>query len=154
MQNEEVRRVVSALEGVVRLLMTAATAGELSLPAASVLGRLVREGPQRLTELAIAERVSQPAMTQLVARLEREGFAAKHADHSDGRAVLVAITARGRRVVDARRRERATVMGELLSALDDRDGAAVVAAVPALHRLAEASELAARRSHVVAEVGA
>jgi len=154
MQSEVAGRVAGALEGVVRVLTSAATTGELSLPAGSVLGRLVREGPRRLTELAVAERVSQPAMTQLVARLERDGLAGKHADDSDGRAVLVEITALGRRVVDQRRQERAQVVGDLLDALDEQDAAAIAAAAPALERLVKMSQAVGRDTRAVARVGA
>ena len=154
MQSEEVGRVASALEGVVRVLTTAATTGELSLPAGSVLGRLVRGGPQRLTELAVGERVSQPAMTQLVGRLERDGLVGKYADDSDGRAVLVEITGVGRRVVDQRRKERAQVVGDLLDALDEQDAADIAAAAPALERFVKMSRAAGRDTRAVVRVGA
>jgi DNA-binding MarR family transcriptional regulator len=47
----------------------------LSLTAARALGRLNEEGPIRLTTLAAAEGISQPSMTQLIQRLERQGLA-------------------------------------------------------------------------------
>ena len=50
-----------------------AVPGELSSTAAFTLARLSRDGPCRLTELAAHEKVSQPAMTQLVSRLEGQG---------------------------------------------------------------------------------
>ncbi|MER5918095.1 MarR family transcriptional regulator, partial [Streptomyces sp. NPDC001982] len=55
--------LVVALEQLVRYVRQVSTAGGLSMAASSVLGRLGREGPQRLTELARAEGVSQPGMT-------------------------------------------------------------------------------------------
>jgi len=119
-----------------------------------VLGRLVREGPQRLTELAVGERVSQPAMTQLVGRLERDGLVGKYADDSDGRAVLVEITRVGRRVVDQRRKERAQVVGDLLDALDEQDAADIAAAAPALERFVKMSRAAGRDTRAVVRVGA
>ena len=146
MQIREARRLVIALESLFRIFSSAATAGELSLPAASLLGRLVRDGSQRLTELATAERVSQPAMTQLVARLEREGLARKAPDHSDGRAVLVEITAVGRQVVEQRRDERARFLRDLLIMLHADDAAAINAAIPALERLTTESG-SLRRGH-------
>ena len=69
---------------------------DISLTAASTLRRLEREGPRRLTELAAAEGVTQPAMTQLVTRLEKEGLAARGSDPADGRVVVVSITEAGR----------------------------------------------------------
>ena len=60
-------------EQVVRLLRTLTTAGGLSFAAAATLSRVVTSGPCRLTDLAAAEALSQPGMTQLVSRLERDG---------------------------------------------------------------------------------
>jgi hypothetical protein len=45
---------------------------DLSASAAFVLNRVCREGPIRLTTLATKEGVSQPSMTQLIQRLERQ----------------------------------------------------------------------------------
>jgi DNA-binding MarR family transcriptional regulator len=109
----------------------------LSLTAASTLHRLELDGARRLTELAGLEGVTQPAMTQLVSRLERSGLAARRADPQDGRAVLVEITDRGREVMRRRREARTRRFTDLLTTLDNDEQAAIVAALPALHRLTE-----------------
>ena len=68
------------------------------MTAAATLASLERLGPQRLTDLAAREGVTQPAMTQLITRLEEAGLARREASPDDGRVVLVAITERaGRR---------------------------------------------------------
>jgi len=128
---------VRAFEDVVRLTRRLASAGDLSLPAAAVLARLVREGPQRLTDLAGGERLSQPGMTQLVSRLEREGLVRRTSSPADGRVVLVEVSAAGRDLADRRRAERAEALHRLLGLLDPEDRDAVHRAVPALTRLAE-----------------
>ncbi|MFD8377939.1 MarR family winged helix-turn-helix transcriptional regulator [Streptomyces sp. NPDC059679] len=111
----------------------------ISMTAASALGRLAREGPTRLTALAADEGVSQPAMTQLVQRLTKQGLMARVADPDDGRAVLVSITDAGRRLLAERRRDRVTRLSGLLAALPAEDQATLAAAVgsaaPALRRL-------------------
>lgn len=140
MQNAQVLRLTAALEAAARMLRAASVAGDLSLSASSVLGRLLIEGPQRLTSLAVAERVSQPAMTQLVARLERDKLVRKRADTLDARAVLVEITAAGRRLVEQRRQERADFIGGMLSRLDDAATAELAAALPALEMLVRAHQ--------------
>ncbi|MDI1466118.1 MarR family transcriptional regulator [Catellatospora sp. KI3] len=109
----------------------------LSLTAASTLARLDREGPHRLTELATREGVTQPAMTQLVSRLERDGLAARAADPEDGRVVLVEITPAGRELMARRRRIRADHINEILGTLSEDDRRAVDAALPVLNRLAD-----------------
>ncbi|HYZ57653.1 MAG TPA: MarR family transcriptional regulator, partial [Streptosporangiaceae bacterium] len=51
---------------------------------------------RRKPELAAAECVSQPSMSQLVQRLEQQGLATRASDPADGRAALIAITDAGR----------------------------------------------------------
>jgi DNA-binding MarR family transcriptional regulator len=117
-----------------------ATAGELSLPAAAVLTRLARVGPQRLTDLAAAEGVSQPGMTQLVTRLERDGLVTRAPSADDGRVVLVEVTPAGSDLVARRRAQRAAALAELMRRLEPAERAAVRAALPALDRLAELAD--------------
>jgi DNA-binding MarR family transcriptional regulator len=106
-----------------------------SLTAASTLRRLEQSGPHRLCDLAVAEGVTQPAMTQLVSRLERGGLATRGGDPADGRVVVVRITAAGRELLRRRRAARADRLSGLLADLDPADRAAIVAALPALDRL-------------------
>src|SRR5258705_8318508 len=89
----------------------------MSLTSASTLRRLERDGPHRLTELAGLEGVTQPAMTQLVSRLERDGLADRVADQVDGRVVLVKITTAGAAVLRRRRQARSRRLTELLDQL-------------------------------------
>ena len=110
---------------------------ELSLTAASTLRRLERNGPSRLCELHAPEGVSQPAMTQLVTRLEKEGLAERDSDPADGRAVVVSITDAGRAAVARRREGRAQALSGLLQGLTPAEHAALVAALPALERLGD-----------------
>jgi DNA-binding MarR family transcriptional regulator len=110
---------------------------ELSLTAASTLRRLERSGPHRLCELHTPEGVSQPAMTQLVTRLEREGLATRGGDPGDGRAVVVDITEAGRAAIARRRAGRQQALSALLQRLPADDHAAIMAALPALDRLGE-----------------
>jgi DNA-binding MarR family transcriptional regulator len=67
-----------------------------SLTSSTVLALLDDEGPVRISALTAASGVSQPAMTELVARLQREGLVTRLNDPQDARATLVDITARGR----------------------------------------------------------
>lgn len=116
------------------------TAGrDLSLTTASTLATLDRDGPQRLSELAVREGVTQPSMTALVTRLERDGLATRGADPSDGRAVVVTLTDAGREVLTTRRNRRAVRLAELLDHLEPDERAAVDAAAGALSRLTRAA---------------
>src|SRR5271154_125680 len=73
-----------------------------SLTSINVLAALAAEGPCRLTALATATGIAQPAMTQLVGRMDREGLVVRLIDPEDGRATLVAITDAGRALRSAR----------------------------------------------------
>lgn len=90
---------------------------DLSASAAFVLNRVCREGPIRLTVLAAKEGISQPSMTQLVQRLERQGLVARLADPDDGRAALIGITGHGQTMLDDRKRIRRDRLAQLLATL-------------------------------------
>jgi DNA-binding MarR family transcriptional regulator len=109
----------------------------LSLTTASTLRRLARSGPQRLCDLSGPEGVSQPAMTQLVTRLEREGLAERGGDPADGRVVVVSITEAGRATVERRRARHHEALAERLERLPAADRAAILAALPAMERLGD-----------------
>jgi DNA-binding MarR family transcriptional regulator len=126
------------MERLVRLVREVSTAGEVSTTGAAVIARLGRLGGQRITDLALAEGVSQPAMTQLVNRLEHDDLVRRTADSADRRGVLVETTDRGREVIDARRTQRAEALEAALVRLDAADRAAIAAALPALDRLVDA----------------
>ncbi|WP_092623206.1 MarR family winged helix-turn-helix transcriptional regulator [Jiangella sp. DSM 45060] len=127
--------LASALERLVRLFRQLTTAGDLSLTAAATLATLERTGPRRLTELAVQEGVTQPAMTQLVARLHDAGLVERSADPADGRVVRVGLADAGRAALAARREARADRLAALLATLDPATRAALEAAVPAIDAL-------------------
>src|SRR6185312_12806851 len=93
----------------------------LGLTANLTLGTLNREGPARVTALAAAASIGQPAMTELVQRLERQGLVTRVDDPGDGRAALVTITNAGRALLDDQKRDRRERMAELLTALPAED---------------------------------
>lgn len=129
--------LIIAVEQMVRHVRQNSFAGGLSTAASSALGRLSREGPCRLTDLARSEGVSQPNMTQLVTRMERAGLVRRVADHNDGRAVLVEVTDAGLEVFRQRRAERARALQTLVEKLSEPEREAVRIALPALARAIE-----------------
>jgi len=110
-----------------------------SLSQGAVLGRLDREGPQSISDLAAAERVRPQSMAQTVADLRADGLVDRRPDAADARRSLVDLTGSGRRTLkeDRRRRE-----GWLVRAIDDdlseREQQTLAQAVALLRRLADA----------------
>lgn len=128
------REVAEALQ---RLVVAAVryVPREISLTAASTLGRVERLGPRRITDLAAAEGVSQPSMTAMVTGLERAGFVARQPDPADQRAVLVCLTDSGAGYLEALRQDWTQTFARLLGQLPVGDADALIAAAPALARL-------------------
>src|SRR5712692_4134890 len=111
--------VAAGLERLIGLFRSLSPPSGLSLTAAATLATLERSGPRRLTSLAVQEGVTQPAMTQLIARLQDSGLVRRDADPADGRVVQVRLTDQGREMLALRR-------------------AALAAALPAIDALASA----------------
>ena len=129
--------LTTVLEEVVRLFRHVNPAGGLSLTSAATLASLDREGPARLTELATQQGVSQPAMTQLVTRLQDAGLAERVPDPDDGRVVRVHITETGRTELARRRAARIARLGTLFDRLSADERAALSAALPAIRALTQ-----------------
>ena len=132
--DEIAARLARSIGRIVRSLVR--ESGSLSRTQTSVLTGLRDGGPRRISELAHAERVTQPSMTMLVSRLERQGLVERSPDAGDGRVVNVSITAAG---LDALARSGAAIAATLagrIGALAAADQRALAAALPALARLA------------------
>ena len=136
--------VTAALERLIGLFRSLSPSDGLSLTAAATLATLDRSGPGRLTALAAHEGVTQPAMTQLVDRLQGAGMLDRVPDPADGRAVQVRITGEGRALLARRRAVRAERVAGLLARLSPDDQALLTAALPALEALANAQRTDAR----------
>jgi DNA-binding MarR family transcriptional regulator len=130
--------VAAGIERLVGLLRWLSPPSGLSLTATATLATLERSGPARLTALAASEGVTQPAMTQLIARLQEAGLATRVTDLADGRAVEVRITAEGRALLAQRRAYRAERLTGLLAELSPEQQVALAAALPAMDALTTA----------------
>jgi DNA-binding MarR family transcriptional regulator len=89
-------------------------ANGLAGPRASALSVLVFRGPQSLGELAAAEGVKPPTMSRLVKAMQAEGLVESEAAEHDQRAVRIAASARGRRLMLQGRAKRLAAIRELL----------------------------------------
>jgi DNA-binding MarR family transcriptional regulator len=130
--------IAEALDGGAALLARYIARGT-SLTSRTVLRTLQEDGPTRLTELAAATGVSQPAMTQSVGRMEREGLVVRLIDPDDARATLVDITPAGRAVRTELHESLRERLAELLDTLSPHDeatlGLAMKVALPLIEQL-------------------
>ena len=87
---------------------------DVSAPGMGILGVLDRGGAQRVSVVARRAGMVAPLASRELRRLEAQGFVTRRADGADGRAVVVAVTAKGR---DAYRRLRAASVAAAADAL-------------------------------------
>jgi DNA-binding MarR family transcriptional regulator len=123
---------------VVRLNWSLTARNGFSRTAAATLTRLAGAPPTRLTDLAVAEGVSQPSMSALIARLVEQGLLRREPDPRDARAVLLSLTPAGEELVARRRADRADRLARALQELPAGDAELLADALPALSRLADA----------------
>jgi hypothetical protein len=83
-------------------------------------------------------RCSQPTATTVVNGLEEIGLVQRIRDTSDGRAIRVSLTERGRDALQDSGRREAGLLDQLIAELPGADREVILAAIPALGRLAEA----------------
>jgi DNA-binding MarR family transcriptional regulator len=114
-----------------------ATRNASTLPHAAmrVLGRLDELGQARISELAKADRCSQPTMSNLVQRLEEQGSVRRSVDPADSRASLITLTEEGLAELRAARRQAGTALAAHLGQLPASDLTTLEAAAAIIHKL-------------------
>jgi DNA-binding MarR family transcriptional regulator len=110
----------------------------LSMGAMAVLGCLFRNGDLTIGELAAHERVQPPSMTRTVNALEQGGYVTRRAHETDGRHVVVALSAPGRTTLLADRARRDAWLARRLRELTSDERDVLRRAAPLLERLATA----------------
>lgn len=103
---------------IVRVEDTKAGIGPAQLSALSVL---VFAGPRTLGELAAAEQVKPPTMSRIVQALVEQGLADRVSSPQDRRAVRIAATGRGRKLLLAGRDRRVQALAKRLGKLGDEE---------------------------------
>jgi DNA-binding MarR family transcriptional regulator len=93
-----------------------------------------------IRELAARERVSPPAMTKHVDRLERDGLVERTQSEDDRRRVGIRLTDEGQRLLRRVRSRRTAWLAQRLAELDAAELAAIEAAVGPLSRLLREDE--------------
>jgi DNA-binding MarR family transcriptional regulator len=118
---------------------------DVSVTQCYAIEALVRRGPSGLNELAAELYLEKSTASRVVAALERKGYVTRSSHPDDGRAIVLSVTAAGRRLHDRIRKDLVNEARELLGDFEPevREGAARL-----IRRLARA---AAARSGVGGE---
>ena len=74
-----------------------------------------------LTQLAKAEQVTAPTMSNLVSGLEAQGLVAKRVDREDRRGLRIEVTAKGRALFDKGRSARLALLRDKLAKLPNAE---------------------------------
>jgi DNA-binding MarR family transcriptional regulator len=135
----DVDELTTVIEDFNTLFIRLPTVQQLGFSSLSVVHTLSRRGPMRLTALTATEQLTQPAITSLVTRLERDGLVQRRPDPSDGRAVLVVLTAAGAEIVRSRHANRVDRLGLIMADLDDEQRAVIARSVPVLRHVIESA---------------
>jgi DNA-binding MarR family transcriptional regulator len=93
-----------------------------------------------IRDLAAHERISAPALTKHIDRLERDGLVVRKPSPNDGRRIGLALTEEGQRVLRRVRSRRTAWLATRLRGLDADELAAVEAAIEPLSRLLRENE--------------
>lgn len=109
----------------------------LSLTQLSVLATLDRHGPMTPGELAAHERVRPPSMTRTVASLDDLGLVTREDHPTDGRQVVVRLTADAEALLAADRAQRAAWLESRVAQLSAEEQRTLADAVALLDRLAQ-----------------
>ncbi|CAB4942001.1 MAG: MarR family transcriptional regulator [Actinobacteria bacterium] len=87
----------------------------IGFAAVAVLGKVIDDGPLRMSDLATAGRIHPAALTRQVQALEAEGYIERSPDPTDGRAQVVRVTPAGRTAHRRVQQANDAIMAEQLS---------------------------------------
>lgn len=112
----------------------------VSLAAARLLARLHDNGPTRISDLATAERCSQPTITNHVKRLEAASLVARDVDPHDGRVCIIRLTDPGRAELASIRTALGIGLEPYLARLSDADRQSLHEGLAVMRRLMTTKE--------------
>ncbi len=114
---------------------------EILTPSQATVLTLLQDGRAwRLSDLASATGVRPPSMTELISRMERQGWLSKMDTAHDRRGVAVTITEEGRTLLQALNRRQIDLIAGRLALLSDEEKRMIEQALPVLDRLFSGSE--------------
>ncbi|HJP76972.1 MAG TPA: MarR family transcriptional regulator [Pseudonocardiaceae bacterium] len=134
--------LVIAIHQLRRGLRAVLPPGQFNPTQVLILTQLAGSDPMRVGELAQRVHVSQPTATTVVNGLAAAGLVSRIKDTEDGRAIKVSLTELGMQNLHEVGRQEAAYLRTLIDALPADERATILAAIPIMMRLADASRSA------------
>jgi DNA-binding MarR family transcriptional regulator len=121
----------------VRRFRAASSGHELSWTESAVMARLASEGPATTAELARMEGVKPQSMGTVIAALEERGCIERRSHPTDGRQLLIHLTAAGEAVRRSAKDARRTWLIQAFARLDESERKTLFAAGEIIKRLVQ-----------------
>lgn len=126
----------SAAIHLLRRLRKQDDASGLSAARLSALSVVVFGGPITMGQLAVAEQVSPPTMTRLLAAMEKHDLVRRVRDENDQRVLWIHPTPKGTRLLHEGRRRRVAALARALAALTSAERRMLAEASATMERIA------------------
>jgi DNA-binding MarR family transcriptional regulator len=137
----ELLSAIGAVRRVARRAVRASVQAEALPPARSELLRLAALRPGiGVAEAAAELRLAPNSVSTMVSKLAEDGLLSRDRMETDGRSVRLTVTQAGTARIEQWQDIRTDLAGRAIGLLSDSDRRALVAAIPALTRLAEQME--------------
>jgi DNA-binding MarR family transcriptional regulator len=129
--------LAQAIGLLVRRVRAASASHELSWTESAVMARLAKDGPATTADLARAEAMKPQSMGATIAALEEAGIVERKPHPTDGRQVIIELTAKGAAVRKSAKDAKRTWLAHAISQLDDHDRETLFQAGEIIKRLVE-----------------
>lgn len=110
---------------------------ELSSTQMAVIARLAKDGPATISDLARAESVKPQSMGTVIAALEQMRIVVRNPHPTDGRQVLIALSAKGTAMREDVRDTKRAWLEQAVAKLDKKDKGVLFASSEIIKRLVE-----------------
>ena len=121
-----------------RRIRTSVADETISFPHLAAMATLAKFQPLTLQELSAKERVTPPSMLRTVNALVEHGYIERTPHETDGRKLMLGVTASGEAMLEATRRQRNLWLADRIEELSDDDRATLKRAVDIMLTMAEA----------------
>jgi DNA-binding MarR family transcriptional regulator len=119
--SDKVSDLACAIGVLARRVRTEGNRHELSLTQRAVMGRLARNGPATISDLARAEGMKPQSMGATVAALYELGFIERQPHPSDGRQTNIVLTEKGAEVREENRAEKISWLAQEIAKLTHQE---------------------------------